>query len=149
MLSVILSTGLGILGPISFISGPRSLWGWVCPGGEYVWRVGWVPNTLLTPRGTHHTNGRQAGGMYPTWMLSCFNKCICYLLMIENTIPHRPSLLRAGQNFLMSSKESKFAVFYLFCRCQFWLAFQFNQYFCTLLPFNHCHIAEMQVKHNI
>ena len=35
--------------------------------------------------------GQQAGGTHHIWMLSCFNKCIGYLSIIENTISRRPS----------------------------------------------------------
>ena len=38
--------------------------GWVCPGHGY-------PPPLLTPSGSHHTYGQQAGGMHRTGILSC------------------------------------------------------------------------------
>ena len=65
------------------LSGGSVLWsrvpsggggGWVCPG------VGthpptsqtWTGGDLLTPIGSHHTYGGQAGSTHPTGMLSCF-----------------------------------------------------------------------------
>ena len=82
-MSVILSTGVCISSLMSFLggfSGPRFLLGvgvggyvrgWSKPLGHPPLRHG-PEGGLLTPSGSHHTYGGQAGSTHPTGMLSCF-----------------------------------------------------------------------------
>ena len=59
--------GLSIPGTRSFLKvdmpGPRSLtWGWVCPGGRYVQRVGTHPPQDMDQRGKGEEKGRGGEG---------------------------------------------------------------------------------------
>ena len=74
--SVSHSAHWGIPGPVSLpgvgcISGSRSL---LSEKGVRASRIegGYSPPPLLKPNGSHHMDGRHAGSMYPTGMLSCW-----------------------------------------------------------------------------
>ena len=65
---------MGIPGDLEWVclvTGPLGGGGMVCPGQGMSWGGGYQP-LLLTLSGGHHTYGRQAVGMHPTGMHSCF-----------------------------------------------------------------------------